>query len=105
MLNMNPNKLGFKQFNIATSPYHQKISNNLVFIVEVDYEVPMYYIGITPLKNIINFVFDRSEQMVRGWDSEYDSMGTHEYEFDENAEIVDSSANKTSGKLYYTLIR
>jgi len=101
--------LKYKHVDIGSSPAHEAISNNLVFVVEVEYEVPVTYLGITPLKNIFNYVFNDGSGQTRavGLDGSAGSLPSETY--DTSAVMLTNNLNPdaklATGKVYYTLVR
>lgn len=94
-----------------SSPYYTKISNNLIFVVEVEYQVPVTYIGITPLKDIFNFVFNNGTGVTRaeGFDGANGTIEATSYQDGAfmltNVDDNRRDAQLAQGKVYYTLVR
>lgn len=80
-------------------------TNNLVFLVEIDYKVPVEYRGITPLKNIITYTMNNK---VAGYNNA-DTTPNFTYDDSKSIGIGGSAAaagsKLSTGKLYYTLVR
>lgn len=95
------------EYNIGNdTDVNDKASNNVVWIVEIKYEVPVTYIGITPIKNIFNYVFSHGVQGYKNSTGGED-LNNRNIRFNPNTEMLtNSTVNKVStGTLYYTLVR
>ena len=88
---------------------NEAISNNLVFVVEVQYRVPVNYIGITPIRNIFNYVFNvtgGNKHRAAGYDGVTGDFGSVAYN-DTPTQYIDAGDNGqlVDGTVYYTLVR
>lgn len=84
---------------------NDKASNNVVWVVEIRYKVPVTYIGITPVKNIFNYVFSHGVKGYSG--SAGDNLNNMNIQYTPNTDMLNNNnMNKVStGTLYYTLVR
>ena len=86
--------------------------NNYIVIVGVEYEIPITYVGITPMKSIFEYVWNKE---VHGLDETKDGVSDHPMTMVEDIDTLtgggidgDESSEgllTTFGEVYYTLIR
>ena len=96
--------LSYKQINEADITSRTKISNNVVMVVEVDYAVPVSYIGVTPIKEVFNYVmgtnYNGSKHTgVQGYKAGYSGI------IDGSITYDDTAVDWVRGTIYYTLVR
>ena len=81
------------------------ISNNIVYVAEVDYSVPVSYIGITPIRNLYNYIFNRGTKIVVGIDGVADAQTASTWNNATQTMTSTTDGVISVGKLYFTLVR
>lgn len=115
MVHINGDSLQYNEltsYNIGNdADSNDKASNNVVWVVEIKYEVPVTYIGITPIKNIFNYVFSHG---VKGYKDSTggEDLNNRNIRFNPNTEMLNGNNTTatgtqkvSTGTLYYTLVR
>lgn len=111
LTNINPDNLGFMyDSNLATTINSREDERKRVCVVGINYDIPIAYEGITPIKNIFNYIWNTEVDGING-----DSGRTSYEQWLDRAETLSSGGlhgNTVAsdvlpipGKLIYYIIR
>lgn len=90
LTNINPDNLGFMyDSNLATTINSREDERKRVCVVGVNFDIPIAYEGITPIRSIFNYVWDNEVEGING------NSGRTSYE-----QWVDRAETLSSGGLY-----